>query len=52
MADWLALSERIGFCLRMSKRYRPWKIDEPMLLPATVQEFVTRATWRGLFCAW
>ena len=23
----------------MSKRYRPWKIDEPMLLPATVQEF-------------
>ena len=24
----------------MSKRYRPWKIDEPMLLPATVQEFV------------
>jgi hypothetical protein len=24
----------------MSKRYRPWKIDEPMLLPARVQEFV------------
>ena len=42
MADWLALSERIGFCLRMSKRYRPWKIDEPMLLPARVQEFVEK----------
>ena len=26
----------------MSKRYRPWKIDEPMLLPATVQEFVAK----------
>jgi len=26
----------------MSKRYRPWRIDEPMLLPATVQEFVDR----------
>ena len=24
----------------MSKHYRPWKIDEPMLLPATIQEFV------------
>jgi hypothetical protein len=24
----------------MSKRCRPWKISEPMLLPATVQEFV------------
>ena len=36
LAGW----RRIGFCLRMSKRYRPWKIDEPMLLPATVQEFV------------
>ena len=24
----------------MSERYRRWKIDEPMLLPATVQEFV------------
>jgi hypothetical protein len=24
----------------MSKRCRPWKIGEPMLLPATVQEFV------------
>jgi len=34
----------------MSKRYRPWKIDEPMLLPATVQEFVAKddlMTWRG-----
>ena len=26
----------------MSKRYRPWKIDEPMLLLATVQEFVDK----------
>ena len=26
----------------MSKRYRPWKIDAPMLLPATVQEFVDK----------
>ncbi|MGO9417752.1 transposase [Roseiarcus sp.] len=26
----------------MGKRYRPWKIDEPMLLPATVQEFVEK----------
>ena len=26
----------------MSKRYRPWKIDEPMPLPATVQEFVDK----------
>jgi hypothetical protein len=24
----------------MGKKYRAWKIDEPMLLPATVQEFV------------
>ena len=36
LAGWL----RIRFCLLMSNRYRPWKIDEPMLLPATVQEFV------------
>jgi transposase len=28
--------------LRVSKRYRTWKIDEPMLLPATVQEFVDK----------
>ena len=38
----LAGCRRIGFCLGMSKRYRPWKIDEPMLLPATVQEFVEK----------
>ena len=24
----------------MSKRFRPWKIDEPMFLPAKVQDFV------------
>src|SRR5271157_4048424 len=38
----LAAGRRIRFCLLMSKRYRPWKIDEPMLLPATVQEFVDK----------
>src|SRR5271154_1330149 len=26
----------------MSKRYLPWKINEPMLLPVTVQEFVDK----------
>ena len=26
----------------MSKRYRPWKITEPMLLPATVEDFVDK----------
>ena len=25
----------------MSKTFRPWKIDEPLLLPAMVQDFVT-----------
>jgi len=24
----------------MSKTFRPWKIDEPLLLPPVVQEFV------------
>jgi hypothetical protein len=24
----------------MSKRFRPWKIDEPLLLPVTVADFV------------
>ena len=24
----------------MSKTFRPWKIDEPLLLPPTVQDFV------------
>jgi hypothetical protein len=28
----------------MSKRYRTWKIDEPMLLPATVQELVEKGS--------
>ena len=26
----------------MSKRFRPWKIDEPLLLPPLVQEFVAK----------
>ena len=38
LAGW----RRIGFCLLMSKRYYPWKIDEPMLLPARVQEFADK----------
>src|SRR6201987_6453975 len=38
----LAGLRRIRFCLLMSKRYRPWKIDEPMLLPARVEEFVDK----------
>jgi hypothetical protein len=24
----------------MSKTFRPWKIDQPLLLPVTVQDFV------------
>jgi len=24
----------------MSKTFRPWKIDQPLLLPASVQDFV------------
>jgi hypothetical protein len=26
----------------MSKTFRPWKIDEPLLLPPVVQEFVVK----------
>ena len=26
----------------MSKTFRPWKIDEPLLLPPVVQEFVAK----------
>jgi hypothetical protein len=26
----------------MSKTFRPWKIDEPLLLPPLVQEFVAK----------
>ena len=42
MADFAGGMATNWICLRMSKRYRPWKIDEPMLLPATVQEFVAK----------
>ena len=35
----LAKEARVRFC-RMSKTFRPWKIDEPLLLPPVVQEFV------------
>jgi hypothetical protein len=33
----------------MSKHYRPWKIDEAQLLPASVQELradLSRSSWR------
>lgn len=29
-------------CGRMSKTFRAWKVDEPLLLPVTVQEFVPK----------
>ena len=31
---------RIGFCLLMSETFRPWTIDQPLLLPPSVQDFV------------
>ena len=36
----MAAGRRIKFCLLMSKTFRPWKIDQPLLLPASVQDFV------------
>ena len=36
----MAAGTRIGFCLFMSKTFRPWKIDQPLLLPPSVQDFV------------
>jgi len=36
----VAAYARIGFCLGMSKTFRPWRIDQPLLLPARVQDFV------------
>jgi transposase len=38
----LAGQGRVRFSRGMSKTFRPWKIDEPLLLPATVQEFVAK----------
>jgi hypothetical protein len=35
-----AAVERIGFCLGMSKTFRLWQIDEPLLFPPCVQDFV------------
>jgi hypothetical protein len=39
----------------MSKTFRPWKFDEPLLLPPMVQDFVAEDhlpalcwTWRGI----
>jgi hypothetical protein len=31
---------RNGFCLLMSKTFRPWTIDQPLLLPPSVRDFV------------
>ena len=31
---------KIGFCLLISKTFRRWTIDQPLLLPASVQDFV------------
>ena len=36
----VAAFARIGFCLLMSKTFRPWTIDQPLLLPPSVQDFV------------
>ena len=37
MAAWA----RIGICfVFMSKTFRPWTIDQPLLLPPSVQDFV------------
>ena len=36
----MAASAQIGFCLLMSKTFRPWTIDQPLLLPPSVQDFV------------
>ena len=33
----------------MSKTFRPRTIDQPLLLPARVQDFVDEAPWLGLF---
>ena len=33
--------------LRMSKTFRPWKIDEPLLLPPLVQDFVAKGHLAG-----
>ena len=38
----MAVWGRIGFCLVMSKTFRPWTIDQPLLLPPSVQDFVGR----------
>ena len=36
----LSTEGRVTLSLDMSKTFRPWKIDEPLLLPPVVQEFV------------
>src|SRR3984893_1290053 len=38
----LAREGRVRFCLRMSKTFRAWKIDEPLFLPPTVGDFVAK----------
>ena len=36
----MAVWARIGFCLLMSKTFRSWTIDQPLLLLPSVQDFV------------
>jgi hypothetical protein len=38
----LAREGRVRFCLRMSKTFRAWKIDQPLFLPPTVGDFVAK----------
>jgi hypothetical protein len=40
--SWISMAAwaRIGFCLLMSKTFRAWTIDQPLLLPPSVQDFV------------
>jgi transposase len=36
----------------MSKTFRPWKIDEPLFLPPTVQDFVAKDHLAHLVLSW
>ena len=38
----MAARARIRFCLFRSKTFRPWKIDQPLVLPPSVQDFVAK----------
>ena len=53
MADFGGGVARIGFCLLESKTFRPWTIDQPLLLPPSVQDFVGEDHLaRFYFSAW